>query len=241
MQDNVNLSSLFSATFDTIQSNLQLIAVFLAIMIPVGTLSAYFEGEGGASGFDFGFMLSKGLISPLAVVVVLATFIVGVVATYWLLAGMVRGSISPGFDRILPYIGIYILSIIAIFFGILLLIVPGIILAVRWTPLLAIVVGREEPAMNSFGTSWEMTAGRGWSIFGAVLVLGVLYLIAATVVGGATTFLTIGGGFGGTSLVITSVHGSIIAQLSTVLFTAFAVGAYHLMRENSETLTEVFE
>ena len=142
---------------------------------------------------------------------------------------------SPGFDRFLPFVGIYILSLIGIVFGLVLLIIPGIMLMVRWTPLMSLVVDRQSGAFDAFGDSWEMTRGRGWSIFGAAIILAILMAIASAVLNGLALF----GGSGGT--IIASAVQAVTDQVSTVLFAGFAVGAWRLMRDNREDLAEVFE
>ena len=154
--------------------------------------------------------------------------------SYWLYAGMVRGTSSPGFDRIWPWIGIYILSLLGIVFGIVLLVVPGIILAVRWAVVLPLVIEGKIPAMDTFGESWSLTRGRGWSIFGAAVILVIgMWIVAAIIAGFA--FAT--GGLFATGAVIA---GAISETFFSAVFIAFSVGAYRLLRDDSEELAEVF-
>jgi hypothetical protein len=238
MNDHVNLSGLLSATADELRANGQVAGVYLALMIPVSAASQMFEGGGGSNfaSLGGGFELTEALLQQgaFAGAFVFAAFVVGVVANYWLLAGMTRRTLAPGFDRFLPYVGIYILSTIAIGFGLVLLIVPGIILLVRWIPLLPLVIDRHSGAMGAFDDSWAITRGHGWSIFGAVVILIFATMVAAGIVGG---FGLIGGGAGA---IVASALGAAAEQLSTVLFAAFAVGAWRLMRDNRDELAEVF-
>lgn len=215
-----------------------MIAVYLALMIPLGALSQYFDEQGADNNnlFNFGLMIDQALIDQgaLAVVVVLGVFVIGLLAHYWLYAAMTKRTNSPGFGRFWPYLGIYILGSLAIGFGLILVIVPGIILAIRWTPLIAVVIDRDDRAMDSFGDSWDMTRGHGWSLFGAVLILVIALIAVGAVVGGMTVVL-------GEGSIANSVLAAAVEAVGSAVYAAFAVGAYRLMRDDREQLAEVFE
>lgn len=234
MNKRASLSSFLNGTFEEISANSQIILLYLAIVIPIGALAAYFDPSQAGSFFNVGLMVDQSLLArgATAVVTAIAAFVIGLIAYYWLIAAMVRGTTSPGFDRILPFIGILILSWIGIGFGMVLLIVPGIILAVRWIALMPCVVMREDNAMDAFGDSNQMTQGFGWSIFGAGLILIILTMILSAVVGGIGAFS------GAFVLAITS---SIVDNLASALFAAFAVTVYRQLSIDSDQLAEVFE
>ena len=181
MNGQVNVSNLLSATVDTIRSNLQLAGIFLAIMIPVNAMLSVFQGGGQSFGMNFGFMIDENVMAQglLVVALVVVGIVVSVIAHYWMLAGMTRNTISPGFDRIWAFIGISILYGLGIIFGFILLIVPGIILMVRWVAVLPSVIDRDKDAMSAFGDSFDMTNGHSWSIFGAGLILVIAMFIVS--------------------------------------------------------------
>ena len=239
MRSEPTLSNLLSATFEQIGESARLIVIYLAVMVPLGTLSLYFERSGGSSdfGFDFGIILTESLFAQgmLAVAVVVGVFVVSLVLYYWLYAAMLRRTASPSFGRILPFLGIYILSALGIGFGFVLLIVPGLILIVRWVAVLPVVLAEDRPAMDSFGDSWEMTRGHFWSILGAIVILFVMAIIVAGIFGGAAIVL------GGEGSVGALAIDSLVEQATSTLFVAFAVAAYRLMHHTSEELTEMFE
>ena len=241
MNGQVNVSNLLSATVDTIRSNLQLAGIFLAIMIPVNAMLSVFQGGGQSFGMNFGFMIDENVMAQglLVVALVVVGIVVSVIAHYWMLAGMTRNTISPGFDRIWAFIGISILYGLGIIFGFILLIVPGIILMVRWVAVLPSVIDRDKDAMSAFGDSFDMTNGHSWSIFGAGLILVIAMFIVSAIVGGVA--IGFGSVLGGTGLVFASVIGAIAEQAGNVLSTAFCVGAYHLMSDRTEAVTDVFE
>lgn len=241
MNSQVNVSNLLSANIDTIRNNAQLAGIYLAIMIPVGTVMAALQGGGRRFGLSAGFIIDEGVMAQgaFAVIAMLVGGIAGFVAQYWLIAGMTRGTVSPGFGRFWPYLGISILYGLALVLGFVLLIVPGIILMVRWVPLLPAVIDRESGAMNAFSDSFDLTRGHSWSVFGAGLIVVIGLMVASAVVGGVA--VGIGTVLGGVGTVFAAAVGSIAEQLANVVGLAFCVGAYHLLRGEDVTVAEVFE
>ncbi|GMN01734.1 glycerophosphoryl diester phosphodiesterase membrane domain-containing protein [Erythrobacter sp. MTPC3] len=238
MNEQATLGNLLNQTVEEIRENARAIGIFLAMWIPIGAITTYIDpSSSNAMGFGFGFMLTESLMAKgiLAVIVVIASTIAGVVLLYWLLAAIVRQTISPGFDRFWPWFGIYLLSSIGIVFGFLILIVPGIILAIRWVMVLPLVVEADTPAMDTFGESWNRVRGYSWSILGAALILFVGVLIISSVIGGAFALAD----------QLTSIPGVIAVAvadgISTVLFIAFPVAVYRLLHNNADELAEVFE
>lgn len=86
-------------------------------------------------------------------------------------------ALSRGLSLILPMLGVAILSGLAIGIGTVLLIVPGIIVAVMlWVAIPAAVVERPG-VIASLQRSAELTKGHRWSVFG-ILVIIVVAVIA---------------------------------------------------------------
>jgi uncharacterized membrane protein len=54
---------------------------------------------------------------------------------------------------------------VIVFFGIIMLIVPGIIFACRLAFVPYLVIDQKMDVMDALKTSWDMTKGHGWSIF----------------------------------------------------------------------------
>ncbi len=63
------------------------------------------------------------------------------------------------------YFGVSILSGLGIVLGYLLLIVPGIVLSVRWFLAYVIAVVEDRGVTGSLSESWEVTEGNSWPIF----------------------------------------------------------------------------
>lgn len=81
-----------------------------------------------------------------------------------------------------------ILSGIAIGIGFILLIVPGLFLATIWAVGAPAIVAERRGAIEAFGRSHELVRGQGWNVFGVILtvfLIGVVAAIIAAAIGGA--------------------------------------------------------
>lgn len=81
-----------------------------------------------------------------------------------------------GIDRFLPFAGMAILSGLAIGFGFLLLIVPGVILAVGFSLSKYYVIDQQKGSLESLQASWEATRGNRGDIFVFMLVYAALLI-----------------------------------------------------------------
>ena len=79
MKREATLSNLLNQTFAEIGEHRNLVGIFLAFMIPVNALSAWFEeADSSTFGFNFGFQITQSTLEQgiVAVIVVLAAFVV---------------------------------------------------------------------------------------------------------------------------------------------------------------------
>lgn len=85
-----------------------------------------------------------------------------------------------GGSRFLPVLGVSILFWLAIMGGVLLLIIPGIIIALMWWPCVLLVIDDKSDVMASFGTAREVTRNNMgttflvWLVGVGVILLGLL-------------------------------------------------------------------
>jgi hypothetical protein len=94
-------------------------------------------------------------------------------------------SLGETFNRVRPQLGAIlvagVLAAIGIFFGLLLLIVPGLVLLTWWILIIPVVALERTTAGAAFGRSRELVRGYGWNVFG-VIVLTILVLLAFEIV-----------------------------------------------------------
>jgi uncharacterized membrane protein len=88
--------------------------------------------------------------------------------------------LKVGLSRFFPIIGLVICAYFAIWIGLILLIVPGLILGTMWYVGTPVCVVEQKGPLASLGRSSELTKGHRWKIFGMVLLL----LFVAAIVGG---------------------------------------------------------
>jgi hypothetical protein len=82
-------------------------------------------------------------------------------------------ALQKGLARFFPILGLAIVSGIAIMFGVMLLIIPGLILLVMWSVALPVCVLEGLGPLSSLGRSSALTKGHRWKILGIVLLLFV--------------------------------------------------------------------
>jgi hypothetical protein len=87
----------------------------------------------------------------------------------------------------MPYLGAVIvaslLAGIAIVIGLALIIAPGLYLITIWAVIVPVIVIERSGALASFGRSRELVRGRGWHVFGTLVLVYVILLVVDIVLG----------------------------------------------------------
>ena len=92
-------------------------------------------------------------------------------------------SLSTGLSVALPLIGLAIVSGIGIMLGMILLVVPGIILALMWSVAVPALVVERVGVFEALRRSSALTKGAKWKILGLALVIIVAYWLVSIVLG----------------------------------------------------------
>ena len=100
--------------------------------------------------------------------------------------GEVFSRVSPS---ILPLLIAGLLAGLGIAAGLILLIVPGLFLMTIWAVIAPVIVLEQQPPLASFGRSRELVRGHGWTVFGIVIITGLLTGIASSILQAAFSFL----------------------------------------------------
>lgn len=190
-------------TFEAIGRNLPvfgLLAVLLAgipeAIAIAGQVAA--EGAGASSSTSFVTTFASGNVEAglLQAIGGIARF----VGTYVLQAALIHGVVadlngrkasfgdclSTGFRFFWPVLAIAILTGIALVFGFILLIVPGVLMALAWTVNVPVEVVERTGVFGAFGRSADLTRNHRWAILG----LALIYFILAAIVSAAVLALT---------------------------------------------------
>jgi hypothetical protein len=141
-------------------------------------------------------LLNLLLVGVLTWVGALIGGIISLVGFFWVQGALVKAvedvrdgradlSLTETFARVRPQlISIIVAGILAglgIFFGLILLIVPGLVLLTLWILIIPVIVLEGSPAGTAFSRSRELVRGYGWSVFG-VIVLTILLFLAFSIV-----------------------------------------------------------
>lgn len=143
-------------------------------------------------------------------------------------------ALTAGVKLFLPLFGLGIVVGLGIFLGFLLLIVPGVILAVIWSAATGVLVVEQKGVFDSMQRSRDLTRGYRWQIFG----LGVIFWIVSIIIGmlfggiGAVT----GGDFtmGSPNVIVNMATTAISNVLSAVISAAGAAALYFELRSAKE-------
>lgn len=239
--------SLISRTLSTWWSNVLKFGGFTAVLFVPVVLIFVVLGLGAAFG------MRGGEDAAPAVGAFMGMFAIGmplmVVALVVQMGGLTYGAVqhlanrpvqfgsmfSVGFRRLLPLIGAGIVASILITIGMMLLIVPGIILACGLAATVAVVVAEDLGPIDALKRSWELTRGYRMTIFLATLAIGLLSFVVQMVAALLQVIPVLG----------TIVY-FVIYVLVLPLGTLVPAVAYHDLREvkegaSTEDLAKVFE
>jgi hypothetical protein len=134
-------------------------------------------------------------------------------------------ALMKGLARFFPIIGLAIVSSIGIAVGMLLLIVPGIILAIMWSVALPVCVLEQLGPISSLGRSSDLTKGHRWKILGVIILLVIGNVLGAFLLG----LLLAPVGF------MVTVIGSLVwTALWTAYYNSVLVMIYHDLRVSKE-------
>jgi hypothetical protein len=95
----------------------------------------------------------------------------------------IRQTVSAATPYLGPVAGASILAGIAITIGLILIIVPGLFLITIWAVIVPVIVIERSGALASFGRSQQLVRGRGWHVFGTLVLVFLILLVADIVFG----------------------------------------------------------
>jgi hypothetical protein len=184
-------------------------------------VSAFSSGDTGAA-------VAIGIVG-LAATVVGSTWLQGafVYAVQDARDGTFEASAREVFTRVAPSIvPLLVAGLLAgfgIVIGLILLIVPGLYLLTIWAVIAPVIVVEKRGALESFGRSRALVRGHGWTVFGIVLVTGLLSAVASSLLQAA---------FSALPRFLEIFVGSTIAQAVVAPFGAIALAiTYFRLRE----------
>jgi hypothetical protein len=176
----LDLGRVIQQLFAVLGRNFVTFLVLAAIFVGVPALIAgYLQMTTIRAGQLFsGPVLAGGLLAALGALILQGIVIYGTVTDLNGRRATVTDCLSVGLRSFLPILGIGIMWYFAIVFGLVLLVVPGLMLLVAWAVCIPVYVIERTSLTGVFGRSAELTRGNRWRIFG----LFVLYVVALIIV-----------------------------------------------------------
>lgn len=138
--------------------------------------------------------------------------------------------LTVGLRLFLPLVAISFIYAIGLFFGFLLLIVPGIILAMMWAVTVPAYVQERIGIFEAFTRSGELTRGARWRIFLTFLVLIFGLWLLSIPVG----LFTAGLGSASASIPLAAAITAVTNAIGTMVMTAVQASIYVELREVKE-------
>lgn len=237
MNREMSVSGLLGETFDLLSRNgpaLALFVLFIGGATALGEILGITPADDSILSMGAGFSIDESdtIVSGFYDI---GLFVLGFVANYLL---QVQFLASTGRlqhrEMLLPaYIGMSLVSLLGVIFGLVLLFVPGIILMVRWSAASGFLISERVGVVDSLSMSWEATSGHSWQIFFG----GVVLFLSLAVAAGGIWFLAELLKFDYLTAVVSGVTDAIGGALSL----AFGIAVFCLLHENSAAIAEVFE
>ncbi len=222
--NDVTIGGILHTTIGVVTKNFVVLFVLTAIFYAPSLVVQYLQIEGTAAGqIDFNLLVIGSIISIILQYALISAVTYTVYASLQGQSAGIGTSMAQGIRHMFPVILVSILATILMAVGLILLIVPGIIVAIMLTVAVPAVVVERAGIFGSLRRSAELTKGYRWSIFGLFVVLVVIYFVIALVVGAVLGFAALSSG--GISLVtvgsnwlISLIFGMLSAALAPVIY-----------------------
>lgn len=164
--------------------------------------------------------------------------IIGFIVAYALTLTLLKASAAPGDAAPRPrfgaYFGLGFVSGVGILLGLVLLVVPGLILASRWMIATPMLLNEEATIGESLSESWHATANN-WG----KLIVAQIVVMAPLIAGMAVLFATAGEVDETVSLPV-SIVSNVLLSMWSIGAVVLSVAAYRLIRPVSDGLADVF-
>lgn len=190
--------------------------------------------------------VTEALIGLMAIACGLVGFAGAISATYAAISFLNGGRITPREvlartgQLYLPIVGLSLLVGLAVAAGLLLLIIPGLFLAVAWYAATPVRIWERTHVTDAIGRSYRLTESCRWPIAGVLLIVLCIYLILILVLGAAMVLLQLSGLGSWGGMVFTP----LLQTVATMMGAAVSASVYHELIRIKEgggaTVADVF-
>jgi hypothetical protein len=215
----VSVSELLSAWFAGLGRNARVCLLAGGVLTAVGTLFDLTLGEAGGT---------------------LPNGIVGFFVQYHLVEYVLSHEfgLRPEKRRYGSAIGSGLLATLGMFGGLILLIIPGLYLAARWSISTPLIVGEEYTAIDALKESWRRTQSSAWPIVGCFVVVGLLLVLVMVAFAGVLFVPSVEAA--GEGSLIEALTANSLGGLFSVILAVLSTAIYGLIAKPEGALDDVF-
>ena len=185
----IDIGRIIGETFGVLGRNIATFMVlgFLLSGVPLAILNmvqASSLSPGGGFNADTVTWMGIGVLAAVITTAVLQGTLI--YATVQDLSGekaSIGDSLATGLRAFLPVLVVSFLFVLAMGFGLVLLVVPGIMIGLAWCVCVPALVAERTGIFGSFGRSSDLTRGNRWRIFGLAVIAWIILLLLGTVLG----------------------------------------------------------
>jgi hypothetical protein len=127
-------------------------------------------------------------------------------------------TVSAALPSVAPVAIAGILAGIAITLGLIILIVPGLFLITIWAVIVPVIVIERSGALQSFSRSQQLVRGRGWHVFGTLVLVWIITIVLSLVLGLLLAALPLGLRNGISTVVSGTVVAPFLALIVTLIY-----------------------
>jgi hypothetical protein len=148
--------------------------------------------QGGGSGTAVLSALVGSLLAVVTASVLQGALVYGTVQDLNGARASVGDSLATGLRAFLPLLVVSILFALAVAVGVVLLVVPGVMIACAWSVAVPALVAERTRLRDAFGRSADLTRGNRWRIFALFIFVGLAIVVISAISGAliAATGLT---------------------------------------------------
>jgi Membrane domain of glycerophosphoryl diester phosphodiesterase len=176
------------------------------------------------------------LLSSVAAALAVAACFKAISAAYLGERAGTGDSLRYAAGRFLPLIVAYIVIVILLIPAFILLIIPGIWLAVKLSMAFPAIVCEKAGPLASIGRSWQLTKNNWWRVFGALLVVFILLFVITLAVGGVLGAVLLGSDSISevAFAILTTLIGLLISAITYPLWASVVTVLYYDLRVRNE-------
>ncbi len=245
-----NFGSFFLASLIIMGLPMFLIGLMPLIMMPGGM----FDGDTINEGFMAGYltvMFLTLIVTMVGSIIVQGALIFGAVTDFNGKKAPFKECMSVALRYFFPLLGLGILVGLGTMLGMLLLIIPGIILALGWSIAAPVLSLEGQGITDSISRSWELTKGyKRWLLLLFIIliflsaIIGALASVFVLLAGDPTTVMLEGGS--PTYYILNSLFTALSQAMTTMISATGIAAIYYELRQikegiGAENLAEVFD